>query len=63
MAKSRIVKHGYSATVLTMSCDDYKRLLKIFDEIGHELAGFREELLTHQSKVRRALLDAGRVER
>ena len=60
MAKSRIVKHGYSATVLTMSCDDYKRLLKILDEISYERGIFREELLAHQSKVRRALLDAGR---
>ena len=50
----------HETTTLTISCDDYKRLLKILDEIGYERGMLRQELLAHQSKVRRALLDAGR---
>lgn len=47
--------------VLTISYSDYENLLKIFDEMGNELGRFREDLLSHQNKVRRTLLDVGGV--
>ena len=60
-AKSRIAKHGHEPTVLTMSYDDYEKLLKILDEIGDELGRFREDLLAHQNKVRRVMVNTGGI--
>lgn len=51
--------HVNRTAVLTVSCDDYERLLKIFGEIGGELGRFRKELLSHQNRVRRIMMDAG----
>ena len=59
----RIPKRMRKTTTLTMSCDDYEKLSKILDEIGYELGRFREDLLAHQNKVRRTLLDTGRAEK
>ena len=63
MEKCTATGHRHRSTALTMSYDDYKQLLKILDEIGDELGRFREDLLAHQNKVRRTLLDTGRAEK
>ena len=59
----RISRRMCKTTTLTMSCDDYEKLSKILDEIGDELGRFREDLLAHQNKVRRTLLDTGGAEK
>ena len=56
----RLPKHERT---LIMSSDDYEKLVNILDEIGYEMYRFREDLLAHQNKVRRTLLDTGGAEK
>ena len=60
-ANKKNLKNG--STMLMISCGHYEDLLEIFDDLGKELTSFREDLLAHQSKVRRTLLDAGGAEK
>lgn len=43
----------------TLSYNDYVNFLKKFDEMGNELNKFREELLSHQNRVRKIMMDSG----
>ncbi len=45
---------------VTLSYNDYKNFLKKFDEMGSELNKFREDLLAHQNKVRKIILDSNK---
>lgn len=53
------LNHENKSIRLTLSYNDYKHFLKKFDEMGIELNKFKKELLLHQSKVRKIILDLG----
>lgn len=53
------LNHKNKSIRLTLSYNDYKHFLKKFDEMGIELNKFKKELLLHQSKVRKIILDLG----
>lgn len=59
-AKRAKPAHGNrTKAALIMPWEDYENLLEIVDEIGDEMGRFREDLLAHQNKVRRIMVDVG----